>query len=283
MFQALPTVRPSPLSGQWYPADPQALAALVDRLLAEGAARLPPLSGEILGLVAPHAGIRYSGPVAGTAFAAVQGRTYRYVAVLGPMHHVHPAPILTTAHQAYATPLGLVPVASEALQVLDATLRAHLGYGLTPVARDPEHSLEMELIFLQRALAAEFQLLPLMFRTVDPRELEIVGQALAQLLDPAQDLIVASSDLSHYFPQPVAQRLDQEMLRRILALDPLAVLLAEEEGVGQACGRAAIATMLWATRAWGATRAQLLHYATSGDVTGDYDAVVGYAAVAVLR
>ncbi len=283
MFQTVPSVRPSPLSGQWYPADPAVLAAQVDQLLAAGAARLPALSGELVGLLAPHAGIRYSGPVAGTAFAAVRGRTYRYVAVLGPMHYVYRPPVLTTAHAAYATPLGTVPVAQEVLAAVDRALRDHLGFGLTPVARDPEHSLEMELIFLQRALAAEFQLVPLMFRTVDPRVLERVGQTLAQVLDPQQDLVVASSDLSHYFPQAVAQRLDREMLRRILALNPLEVLLAEEEGVAQACGRAAIAAMLWAARAWGATRAHLLHYAPSGDVTGDYDAVVGYAAVAILR
>ncbi len=283
MQPTLPSVRPSPLRGQWYPADPAALAALVDRLLEEGAARLPALSGQVVALLAPHAGIRYSGPVAGTAFAAVRGRTFRYVALLGPMHYAYRPPILVTAHQAYETPLGQVPVAHEVLRQLDARLQVRLGVGLTPVPQDPEHSLEMELPFLQRALPAGFRLVPLMFRTVDPRVLEEVGRALAALLDPRQDLIVASSDLSHYFPQVVARRLDREMLRRVLALDPLEVLLAEEEGVAQACGRAAIAAMLWAARAWQAQQAVLLHYATSGDVTGDYDAVVGYAAVAVLR
>ncbi len=283
MFQTISGVRPSPLSGQWYPAEPEVLARQVDQLLAEGAARVPPLHGDLLGVLAPHAGIRYSGPVAGTAFATVQGRAYRYVAVLGPMHYVYHPPLLTSAHAAYATPLGTVPVAHEVLTALDQDLQARLGVGLTPVARDPEHSLEMEVIFLQRALRPGFHLIPLMFRTVDPTILEVVGKALARLLDPARDLVVASSDLSHYFPQAVAQRLDREMLRRIVALKPLDVLLAEEEGIAQACGRAAIATMLWTTLAWGATRAQLLHYATSGDVTGDYDAVVGYAAVAVLR
>ncbi len=283
MQPTLPSVRPSPLRGQWYPADPAALAALVDRLLEEGAARLPALTGQVVALLAPHAGIRYSGPVAGTAFAAVRGRRARYVALLGPMHYAYRPPILVTAHQAYETPLGQVPVAHEVLRQLDARLQVRLGVGLTPVPQDPEHSLEMELPFLQRALPAGFRLVPIMFRTVDPRVLEEVGRALAALLDPGQDFIVASSDLSHYFPQAVARRLDREMLRRVLALDPREVLLAEEEGVAQACGRAAIAAMLWAARAWQARQAVLLHYATSGDVTGDYDAVVGYAAVAVLR
>ena len=283
MFQTLPTIRPSPLRGQWYPNDAAVLAAQVDRLLEQGAARLPDLPGPPLALVAPHAGIRYSGPVAGTAFAAVRGRAVRHVALLGPMHYVYRPPILTTAHQAYETPLGVVPVATDMLAALNQALTDTLGLGLTPVAQDPEHSLEMELPFLQRALAPGFHILPLMFRTVEPAVLEAVGHALAALLDPARDLIVASSDLSHYFPQAVAQRLDREMLRRVLALDPLGVLLAQEQGLGQACGRAALAAMLWAARDWGARQAKLLHYATSGDVTGDYEAVVGYAAVAILR
>ncbi len=283
MLRVLPEVRPSPLRGQWYPDDARLLARQVDRLLAEGAERLPALSGTVVGLVAPHAGLRYSGAVAGTAFAALQGRAYRYVALLGPMHYVYRPPILTTAHPAYETPLGQVPVALEMLAQVHRRLEQRVGLGLTPVPRDPEHSLEMQLPFLQRALPPGFQVLPLMFRTVDAPLLQAVGQTLAELLEPSRDLIVASSDLSHYFPQAIARRLDREMLRRILALAPREVLLAEEEGVAQACGRAAIAAMLWAVQDWGASQAKLLHYATSGDVTGDYEAVVGYAAVAILR
>ena len=274
------SVRPSPIAGTWYPDDPATLAALVDRLLDESAAQLPPLPGRVLGLVAPHAGIMYSGPVAGRAFAAVRGQRFDVVAVLGPMHPYHPADILTTAHEYYATPLGTIPVAHDLLEALNARLQQHLGLGLTPIARDPEHSLEMELPFLQRAVG-EFRLLPLMLRTVDPQVLHTLGVVLAEIL-PADSLLVASSDLSHYYPDPVARSLDREMIRRILAMDPLAVLRGEEEGRAFACGRAAIAATLWAAKALGATQAVELGYATSGDTSGDTTMVVGYAAIALL-
>jgi len=276
-------VRPSPIAGQWYPARPQALAALVDGYLVAAADDLPPLEGEVVGLVAPHAGIRYSGPVAGYAFAAVRGRAPEVVAVLSPMHYPYEAPLLTTAHEAYATPLGDAPVAHDLLETWEAGVRRRGGAAFRRIANDPEHALEMELPFLQRALAAPFRLLPLMMRDYRPETCRAVGEALAEALGDRPALIVASSDLSHYYPETVARPLDEEMLRRVASLDPLAVLEAEEQGVGFACGAGPIAAMLWAAQALGARRAVVLKRASSGDVTGDYSAVVGYGAVAVLR
>ncbi|NPA06198.1 MAG: AmmeMemoRadiSam system protein B [Chloroflexi bacterium] len=279
------TVRPSPLAGTWYPADPATLASWIDRLLADAQADLPRDwdPSRVVALIAPHAGLRYSGPVAARAYAAVTGQSYERVAVVGPMHHLVRAPLLTTAHDAWETPLGLVPVDQATLDQIDFALRARGLPGLARVANDPEHSLEMEVIFLQRALAGPFRLVPLMLATVAPGVLQGLGHVLADHMRPGTDLLVASSDLSHYYPQDVANALDAEMLRRILSLDPMAVLQAEEEGKGFACGRAAIATVLWAAKALGAREAVLLGYATSGDVTGDYQQVVGYPAVALLR
>lgn len=275
-------VRPSPIAGEWYPGDPITLTHLVDHLLEEGTRDLPSLDGDIVGLVAPHAGIMYSGPVAGKAFAAVRGRHYDLVALLGPMHYPYQAPILTTAHAFYATPLGTVPVAQEMLRELNARLQARLGYGLTPVAKDPEHSLEMEIPFLQRALGT-FALLPLMLRTSEPQPLQVLGETLADLLRNRSALLVASTDLSHYYPDRIARDLDREMIRRILNLDPNAVLEAEFHGIAFACGHAAVAATLWAARGLGATHAVPLGYATSGDTSGDYSRVVGYTAIALLR
>ena len=276
-------VRPSPIAGQWYPDEPEVLSAMVDHMLDEGARTLPALEGKIIGLIAPHAGIRYSGRVAGQAFAVVRGKTYDLVALVGPMHYPYTEPFLTTAHDAYETPLGEIPVDRRALRRLDALLQERLEMRLTHVYHDPEHSLEMELPFLQRALAQSFRLLPLMLRTVDPVHLRALGEALAEVVATQRALLVASTDLSHYFPDDVARRLDREMIRRIEAMDPEGVLRAEEEGKAYACGRAAVAAILWAAQALGATKVVPLGYATSGDTSGDYSAVVGYYAAALLR
>ena len=276
-------VRPSPIAGRWYPADPSALAAAVDGYIAAAQQALPPLDGEVVGLVAPHAGLVYSGPVAGYAYAAVQGTQPEVVAVLSPMHYPYPQTLLTTRHTAYATPLGEVPVAQDAIEALGQALQRRGHHPPYPVANDPEHALEMQLPFLQRALRAPFRLLPLMMRDYRPETCRAIGEALAEVLAGRPALIVASSDLSHYYPEAVARQLDAEMLRRVVALDPMAVLRAEAEGAGFACGAGPIAAMLWAAQALGATRGVLLKRASSGDITGDNSEVVGYGAVAVLR
>jgi AmmeMemoRadiSam system protein B len=272
--------RPSPIAGQWYPGNPQQLAASVDGYIA--AAQLPELTGHVLAVVTPHAGHIYSGPVAGYAFAAVKGRHFDLVAVISPSHYPYPHPVLTSAHAAYQTPLGILPIDRAAVDTLDAALKAETGSGLAAVKRDPEHSLEIELPFLQRSLAGDFALLPVMVRDPGHHTVQGLGKALAAALKGKNALLVASTDLSHFYPQATAARLDGEMLRRIEAFDPEAVLRAEDEGVGFACGRAAVAAVLWASRELGATSVKLLHYATSGAITGDLSEVVGYGAAAVL-
>jgi hypothetical protein len=280
-------VRPSPIAGQWYPADPRRLAAEVDHYM--DAAKLPDLGGEVVAVMAPHAGHQYSGPVAGYAFAALRGLKPELVVVVSPMHYPYDEPLLTTAHAAYATPLGDIPVHRQALQTLDGYLRQTLGMGLTAVARDPEHSLEIELPFLQRALAGPFSLLPIMVREQDERTAKGLGQALARLIKESPELagknalLVASTDLSHFYSQQVANQLDGEVLRQVEAFDPAGVLRVEEEGKGFACGRGALAAVLWAAKELGADRAQVLRHATSGDVTGDYVRVVGYGAAVFTR
>jgi len=283
MTDAVLDVRPSPLAGKWYPADPAVLAAEVDRYLTQARESLPRLDGEVIGVVSPHAGLRYSGPVAGYAFAAVQGQKPDLVAVLAPMHYPYQYPLLTTAHQAYATPLGVVPVDAEALNAFQEAVWRRLGYTAQRIANDPEHALEIELPFLQRALAKPFRLLPLMLRDYRPETCRAVGEALAETVAGRRALLVASTDLSHYYPEPVAQPLDEYMLAQMAALNPEGVLRAEEEGRGFACGAGPVAAMLWAAKALGANRGVILRRASSGDVTGDYGSVVGYGAVAVLR
>jgi AmmeMemoRadiSam system protein B len=237
----------------------------------------------VLAVVAPHAGHLYSGPVAGHAFAAVLGMKPQVVAVISPMHYPYTQPLLTTAHHAYSTPLGLAPVDLEVLQALNEALKADLGFGLSEAHKDPEHSLEIELPFLQRALEEPFALLPVMVRDQSPRTTEALGRALARTLEGRDALLVASTDLSHFFPQKVAEELDREILRQVEALDPYGVQAAEAQGKGYACGYGALAAVLWAALGLGANWAKIVRYGTSGDINGDYDRVVGYGAAVIAK
>ena len=273
--------RPSPIAGRWYPGDSGQLASSVDNYV--GAAELPEIEGEVIAVIAPHAGHVYSGPVAGYAFCAVRGMQPELVAVVSPMHQPYSQPLLTSAHQAYQTPLGSIPIDQAAVAELDEQLVSEIGFGLTPVRNDAEHSLEIELPFLQRVLQSEFRLLPVMVRDQTAEVSEALGRSLARILSGKSALIVASTDLSHFYNQDQALKLDQEMLRQMEAFNPSGVLQAEEQGKGFACGRYAVAAALWAAKDLGASEVKILKHATSGDVTGDYSGVVGYAAAVITR
>ncbi len=247
------------------------------------AAQLPKLEGKVVAVVGPHAGHRYSGPVAGYAFAAVRGTSPDLVAVLSPFHNFHNAVLLTAAHDAYATPLGSIPIDHEAVNALETGLRATSEIGLTRISNDPEHSLEIMLPFLQRALASKWKLLPLMVRAQEAETCRELGMQLAMVAGPRNALLVASTDLSHYHDQQTAVSLDRAMLSHVEAFEPASLFDLERSGKGYACGLGALAAVMWAARELGANKVEILRHATSGDVTGDYSAVVGYGAAAILK
>ncbi len=274
-------VRPSPIAGKWYEGDPEILARLVDEYLDD--AQLPELDGEVMGVIAPHAGHLYSGPVAGYAFAALRGRSPDLVAVVAPMHHPYFEPLITTAHEAYSTPLGKIPVDKDALDELDRILQSELGFGLAAAARDPEHSLEIELPFLQRALSSQWRLLPVMDRARDPLVSQKLGKALAHVLRDKNFVLVASTDLSHFYNQQTALMYDRAMLNEIESFNPEGAFDLERAGKGFACGLGAVTAVLWAARELGADKVKVLRHATSGNVTAEYSSVVGYGAAAILK
>lgn len=269
-------VRPSAIAGSWYPGKPDQLAKSVDAFLKDAAA--PEVPGTLVGVVAPHAGHRYSGAVAAHAFKAMQGMEVDTIAVISPMHYSYDAPLLTTGHDAYETPLGEIPVDQEAMK----EIRNGLDVPIKPIYDDPEHSLEIELPFLQRVFKA-FKLIPIMIRNDSASVCLALAKAIASALPGRRHLLVASSDLSHFYPQPVAKKYDTYMLAQVEAFDPLGVLQAEEEEKGFACGKGAIATVLAAAKQMGATGAKVVKHATSGDVTGDYSSVVGYGAAVIYK
>jgi hypothetical protein len=266
--------RPVILAGQWYPGAPGALRQSIRDFLE--AAPAASIAGRLVALVAPHAGHIYSGGVAAHAYRLVQGAHYDVVAIIAPNHRINDyAPLITSGHAAFATPLGDVPLAGDLLAALDERL------GLRRLRRDPEHSIEIQLPFLQVALDGPFQLLPLILNDQSPQSCQRLGQTLADLLRDQNALLIASTDLSHFENSQTAARLDGAITDCIAAFDPQGLLKVLRTGKGQACGGGPTVAVMLAARALGADSATLLKYATSGDVTGDHARVVGYAAAAL--
>jgi AmmeMemoRadiSam system protein B len=260
------TVRPPAVSGLFYPASAEELRSAVEEYLREAPA--PAAPGAPKAVIAPHAGYVYSGPIAGSAFqaftAAAAASPIERVVVLGPSHFVPFRGLALPGHESFGTPLGTVKLQGDGAR---AALRLPQ-VRIIPEAHVREHSLEVELPFLQ-VLLGEFELVPLVVGEAGPEE---VAEVLDRLWGGAETLIVISSDLSHYLPYEDARRVDQETAGAILALrgplDP-----------HQACGAGPINGLLEAALARGLT-AQLLDLRNSADTAGDPSRVVGYGAFA---
>jgi len=256
-------VRKPAVAGSFYPAEPMQLARMVDELLAMASS--PPAHAP-KAVVAPHAGYVYSGPVAAYSFRALEPLAGREptVFLLGPAHYVAFDGVSTGNFTYWETPLGQVPVDTERLGEL---LERSALFNAADEPHLPEHSLEVELPFLQ-AVLGRFKLVPLLFGLVDPL---LVAPHLDAVVRPG-DVVVVSTDLSHYHPDAEARKLDAATLEAALALDAQELLQRE------ACGRHpwAALTALADRRSW---RPELLAYATSGDTSGDRSRVVGYAAL----
>lgn len=253
------------VAGAFYPGHRERLQAEVNRLLAEAKdAGLPPVAA----LIVPHAGYRYSGPVAASGFRQLQGRPHatRRVYLLGPAHYVWVDSIGLAPFESFATPLGTVPQDLDAVAEMEA---AGPTYRLRAQAHEPEHCLEVELPFLQTVLSPGFKLVAML---CGEPPIDQVAQDLARRLQP-DDLVVVSSDLSHFHPYSEAQQLDREFLARVLAGD-LAGAAA-----GEACGLQPVLILMRLAQIKG-WRPVLLDYRNSGDTGGDPWRVVGYAAVA---
>jgi AmmeMemoRadiSam system protein B len=277
---SIANIRPSPISGSWYDRDPERLRESVENYLKK--AIFPEIKGDVIGVIAPHAGHIYSGATAGYAFNSVISKSFDKVVVLSPYHDFHFAPMLTTAHDAYQTPLGKIEVDRAILDEIEKELH-HSELSLTPIAHDREHSLEIELPFLQVALKKPFQLIPIMLRTQSPDQVHTLANAITHALKGKSFLLVASSDLSHFYPQKTAEGLDREMLKQVEAFSPEGVFKTEKESKGFACGISAIAAVLWAAKALGANQVKLLHHSTSADQTNELNSVVGYGAAVIFK
>jgi len=274
------TSRPSPIAGTWYTGEPNALSNQIDSFINDAKVTEEDFHGKVIGLTAPHAGHRFSGKTAGYAYKTIKGDKRDLVVILSPFHQYFPGDLITTVSQAYSTPLGEIPVYTDALVELEKVLEKR-NIPIHQISNDPEHSLEIHLPFLQRALKADFKLLPLMIRSRDAHLLKQTAEALFNVVKDQSFVIIASTDLSHFFPLDIAEVMDAEMLKQIKKMSPEGVLSAEKEGRASACGASAVAVMLWLTKKAGAKETFILNYSTSADSTGDKTSVVGYGSAAV--
>jgi AmmeMemoRadiSam system protein B/AmmeMemoRadiSam system protein A len=274
-------VRPAGVAGSFYPADPKELTDMIDEMLAK--VSQPPITGQILAVVAPHAGYPYSGPVAAYTYAALKGRKYSRVVVIAPSHHVSFDFTSVYDGDAYATPLGNVPVDKDfaaKLVKMSSTIRFS-GQGHDATSAGAEHAIEVELPWLQRVLG-NFEVVPIVMGDQSYDSSRALGVALAKLIKAegknGDTLVLASSDLSHYHPYAEAETIDHKTLNALQAWDYFSMSQNFQTRVWEACGGAPIvAAMIYAER-MGANQARVLKYANSGDVTGDKSRVVGYSA-----
>ncbi len=277
------------VAGTWYPSAAGKLERQVDELLGEPRAPAgDPPSTRLAGLISPHAGFIYSGAVAGRGFARLHDRSLRRVLLMGPSHYASFQGACLPAADAFRTPLGSVPLDRETIELAGR----QPGFRIDDGPFGPEHCLEAELPFLQRALAPGWSLVPVLLGGGSPdRDIDRIVDALAPLLD-SRTLVVVSSDFTHYGPgfgfvpfrELVPERLrqlDMGAIERILELDREGFDRYVAETGATICGRVAIDVLLGLLGA--ETRAELVAYDTSGRMTGDWNHSVSYASISFDR
>ncbi len=260
------------VAGRFYPRDRETLLSELEAFLPVGAASKP-----ALGCVAPHAGYIYSGAVAGAVYAGLQ--VPRVCLVLCPNHTGKGQPLAIMSAGSWETPLGLVPIDSplagalkQAFPLLTEDSEAHRS----------EHAIEVQLPFLQ-CRNSELTFVPIALGTGQFEVLEQLGNAAADVIkqQPEPVLMVASSDMNHYENDRITRDKDQKAIKQMLAMDARGLFdVVTNEDISM-CGFGPAVVMLTAAKQLGAKSADLVKYATSGDVSGDYEMVVGYAGIVI--
>jgi AmmeMemoRadiSam system protein B len=270
---SLPLLRKTAVAGSWYPADARALARAVDHYLDE-----VDLStvGEPLAIIAPHAGLMYSGPVAAHAYKQLAGHAIDVAIIVGPSHYVDFEGVAIYPRGAFDTPFGPVPICepcANAIAAASPLVHEH------SMAHGREHSLEMQLPFLKRVLP-DAEIVPLVMGQQRRATVYELGEAIAAVARGRRAVLIASTDLSHYQSAAVAARLDNKVLQQIQRFDPDGLMSLLDAFPGHACGGGPTVSVMLAAKALGAPDSRVLKYGDSGDVSGDKDAVVGYLAAA---
>ncbi len=267
------TVRHPAVAGQFYPRSAHALAADIRSYLSPATEPL-----DAIGCIVPHAGYMYSGHVAGAVYARID--IPARCILLCPNHTGLGVPLSIMSHGAWETPLGTVAVDSE---LAGALLERFPLLSEDSDAHRSEHAIEVQLPFLQMK-RSQFQFVPIAIGTREYAALEGLGEAIGEIVAAQKErvLILASSDMNHYESDQVTRGKDHKAIEQILALNPRGLYDVVMQEPISMCGYGPAVAMLTAAKRLGAGRAELIRYATSGDVSGDRQMVVGYAGVAVV-
>jgi len=270
-------VRKAAVAGSWYPGTAPALAAAVDRHLAQADRAAGNVAGDLAAIIAPHAGLIYSGPVAAHAYRLLRDREFAVAVLVGPSHFVGFEGVSIYPSGGFATPFGLTPIDADCARAIA---------GATPIvvehlsAHAREHSLEMQLPFLAH-LAPGLPIVPLVMGYQTKEVADALGDALATALRGRKALLVASTDLSHYHDAKTACALDAVVIDCVSRFDADGLQHALDLRSDHACGGGPMVAVMRAARLAGARDAVVLNYADSGDVSGDKSSVVGYLAAAI--
>lgn len=276
--QALGVERQPVVAGSFYPADSATLDSMVRDHLESVPVRSD-IDGEIVALIVPHAGLVYSGAIAAHCYKLLEGSSVNRVVLCGPSHrYSFQGASVYGAQVQWRTPLGVIPCDDE----LCNALLHHDGVNVVSPAHNREHSLEVQLPYLQTVLS-DFRIVPIVIGHQTKRSIDILAKALESLEYDAQTIMVASTDWQHYKPVSVGAPMDSLAISCLLELDPdrLASLLAS--GEVEMCGGGAAVAVTKAALSRGANRALLLRYGHSGEYSGDNSSVVGYAAIVLYR
>jgi MEMO1 family protein len=270
-------IRKSTIAGSWYPGKPEALLAQIQGFL--NAVPETPLTGQLVGLIVPHAGYVYSGGVAAHAYQLLSERPFGQIVLVAPSHRYPFKGASIDIKDGYETPLGIIPVDSQLAQEIASGSPV---FRYVPNGHAQEHALEIQLPFLQ-AVLKHFSLVPIIQGSQDRATCLEMAQILAKVLQGRRILLVASTDLSHFHSYNQARSLDQKILDRVAAFDETGLMSDLEQDQVEACGGGPMVTVLKTARLLGADVSRVLQYANSGDVTGDRSGVVGYMAAAIFK
>lgn len=271
-------IRPAAVAGTWYPGTAGALTRDVDGYLEQAADWT---AGPIQAVLAPHAGLMFSGPVGAHAYRAAASGRFDVIVLAGPSHFVAFEGVSIFPEGAFATPLGDAPIDEAVAQALSSSPVVRT----LPSAHQREHSLEMQLPFV-RHLFPEARIVPLVMGFQTRETITALAAALAHACTSERVLIVGSTDLSHFFDAKTAQELDGRVAGHVAAFDANGLLETfehypeHERGRFVACGGGPAIAVMMAARSLGATDARVLKYGHSGEISGDFDGVVGYLAAA---